>query len=151
MNHYLTPERLEELKIELRQLKTERRIEVAEKLKKAKELGDLSENAEYLEAHEDQSRLESHIAELEEMVRNARLITKDTDHQQVRIGSTITVSGNGKKMKLTIVGSQETRPEAGLISNESPLGKAFLDRQTGETVTVKTPNGEATYKIISID
>lgn len=151
MDHYLTPERFEELKAELRELKTERRIDVAEKLKKAKELGDLSENAEYAAAREEQSQIESRIAELEDMVRNASLITKQNNHQTVKIGSTIEAASNGQKKKFTIVGSNETKPEIGLISNESPLGTAFLDRRVGDVLTVKTPHGEVEYKILSID
>lgn len=152
MDHYLTPERLEELKKELIDLKTNRRIEIADKLKKAKELGDLSENSEYTQAREEQASIETRILELEEMIRNAQLITKGGgDHQIVKIGSTIEVERDGKRMKFTIVGANETKPEAGLISNESPLGKAFLDRKAGETVTVKTPNGEVVYSIVSID
>ena len=151
MDHYLTPERLEELKKELNELKTIKRIEVSEKLKKAKELGDLSENAEYVEAREEQSRIETKISELEEMIRNANLITKGGQHQTVKIGSTIVVSKNGQETKFTIVGSNETKPEGGLISNESPLGKSFLDKKVGDIVNVKTPSGEVSYKIVSIN
>ncbi len=152
MDHYLTPERLQELKAELQDLKTDKRIEVSEKLKKAKELGDLSENSEYIEAREEQSRIETKIGELEEMIHNASLIQKDGHSSVVKIGSSIEVERvGGKKSKFTIVGANETKPEAGLISNESPLGKAFLEKRVGEKAVIKTPNGEVEYKITKID
>lgn len=149
MEYYLTPERLEELKQELNQLKTEKRADVAERLKRAKELGDLSENAEYMEAREEQTQVETRIAELEEMVKNAAVI-RHTNGGKVQIGSTVEVEKGSQKMTLTIVGPNETDPGAGKISNESPLGKAFLGKNSGDSVKVKTPAGEATYKIISI-
>lgn len=149
--YYLTPERLEELKVELNDLKTNKRIEVAERLKRAKELGDLSENSEYFEAREEQNQVETRIYELEEMVKNASIIEKATGKTKVQIGATIEVSKDGVKNKFTIVGSNEARPEAGLLSNESPLGKAFLGKGAGDVVKVKTPKGEATYKILAIE
>ncbi len=150
--YYLTPERLEELKTELNELKTVKRIEVSERLKRAKELGDLSENSEYFEAREEQSQVESKIFELEEMIKNASVIEKPIgDRKTVQIGSSIEVSRDGQKTKFTIVGSNEARPEAGLISNESPLGKAFLGQEAGKIVKVKTPKGEAAYKILSVE
>jgi transcription elongation factor GreA len=149
--YYLTPERLEELKAELNELKTVKRIEVSERLKRAKELGDLSENSEYFEAREEQSQVESRIFELEEMVKNASVIEKPTGGgKTVQIGATIEVSKDGQKLKFTIVGSNEAKPEAGLISNESPLGKAFLGQEAGKIVRVKTPKGEVSYKILSV-
>ncbi len=152
MDHYLTPERLQELKAELQDLKTNKRIEVSEKLKRAKDLGDLSENAEYIEAREEQSRIETKIGELEEMVRNASLINKNGHSQIVKIGSTIEVErADGKKFKFTIVGANETKPEEGLISNESPLGKVFLEKRVGDKTIVQAPNGEVEYKITKID
>lgn len=150
-NYYLTPERLEELKAELNELKTTKRIEVSERLKRAKELGDLSENSEYFEAREEQSQVESRIFELEEMIKNASLISKVGGSKKVGIGSTFEVSRDGKKTKFTIVGSNEAKPEVGLISNESPLGREFLGKAAGDTVKVKTPKGDATYKIASIE
>jgi transcription elongation factor GreA len=148
---YVTEERLKELKDELGKLKTEKRIEVAKRLKRAKELGDLSENSEYIEAREEQEQVERRIYDLEQMVKNASIITKSKHASgSVEIGSTIEVERDGKVLSLTIVGSSETKPEQGFISNESPLGKAFLGRNAGETVSVKTPNGEARYRIRSI-
>ena len=150
-DYYVTPERLEELKAELEKLKTDKRIEVAKRLKRAKELGDLSENSEYIEAREEQAIVERRIYDLEQMVKNAALITKPAkDMATVQIGSTIEVEHEGKKQQFTIVGSSETRPESGLISNESPLGKAFLGQEAGSAVRVKVPKGEMRYTILKI-
>src|SRR3989338_2443785 len=135
---YLTKERLEELKTELTDLKVRRRIEVGERLKKAKELGDLSENSEYFEAREEQSQVETRIAELEEMIKHASVIEKVHSAVVVSVGSTVAVEKNSQQMKFTIVGSNEARPEAGLISNESPLGSAFLGKRSGDKVLVTT-------------
>ena len=151
MTQYLSKERLEELKKEVESLKKEGRIEIAEQLKRAKEFGDLSENAEYSEAKEAQIKLETKIFELEEIIRSAVLIRKSGQKDKVSIGSTIEVKKNGKSSQYTIVGSREAKPEASLISNESPLGSAFLGRKAGETVEIQTPNGKAEYKIVKID
>ena len=149
MEHYLTPERLEELKKELEELKTSRRAEVAERLKRAKELGDLSENAEYMEAREEQTQVETRIVELEDMIKNASVI-KHTNGNKIQIGSTVEMERDNKTMTLMIVGPNEADPTAGKISNESPMGRAFLGHTTGETVKVKTPGGETVYKILSV-
>ncbi|PIR89354.1 MAG: transcription elongation factor GreA [Candidatus Harrisonbacteria bacterium CG10_big_fil_rev_8_21_14_0_10_40_38] len=152
MEYYLTAERLEEIKKELEILKTERRLEVAKRLKRAKELGDLSENSEYIEAREEQSRVERQIFEYEQMVKNTILITKPVENvDTIQIGSTFEVEKEGTKTKFTIVGSNEAKPEAGLISNESPLGKSFLGKRVGDKVSVKVPKGEVTYKITNIE
>jgi transcription elongation factor GreA len=147
---YFTKERLEALKEELADLKTRRRIEVGERLKRAKELGDLSENSEYFEAREEQAQVETRIGELEDMIKNAEIIEKSTSTSAVSIGSTLEVEKNGQRRKFTIVGSNEAKPEAGLISNESPLGKAFLGKKVSDKVMVTTPAGKAEYTIISI-
>ena len=151
MKQYLTKERLEELKSELQKLKKEGRVEVAERLKKAKEYGDLSENSEYADAKDEQARIESNIFKLENMIRNAALIKKSSDKDSVDIGSTIEISKKGKNFKYTIVGSNEARPEANLISNESPLGEAFLGKKTGDIVKIETPSGKTEYKIVKIE
>ena len=151
MKQYLTKERLEELKSELQKLKKEGRVEVAERLKKAKEYGDLSENSEYADAKDEQARIESNIFKLENMIRNAALIKKSSAKDSVDIGSTIEISKKGKNFKYTIVGSNEARPEANLISNESPLGEAFLGKKTGDVVKIETPNGKTEYKIVKIE
>lgn len=149
MEHYLTPERLEELKRELAELKTAKRADVAERLKRAKELGDLSENAEYMEAREEQTQVETRIFELEDMIKNASVI-KPSAGSKVQVGSTIELERDGKKMTYVIVGPNEADPIVGKISNESPMGKAFIGKNTGDTVKVKTPGGETTYKLLSV-
>lgn len=148
---YLTKERLEELKTELETLKTKRRIEVAERLRQAKEYGDLSENSEYAEAREEQANVESRIAELEDVLKQAVVIEKPGTSDTVAVGSTVTVKRGDRLMTYTVVGSYEAKPGEGRISDESPLGKAFLKRRAGETVNVATPAGEATYEIVKIE
>lgn len=148
---YLTKERLQELKDELATLKGTRRIEVAERLKQAKEYGDLSENSEYAEAREEQASVESRIAELDDLLKEAVTIEKTTGGDTITVGSTVTVKRGDKVMTYTVVGSYEAKPEEGRISDESPLGKAFMKRRAGETVTVATPAGEAAYEIVKIE
>lgn len=148
--YHLTKERLEELKKELETLKKEGRREITERLKRAKEYGDLSENSEYNDAKESQEKLESRIFELEQTVRNAVLIKKTAQKEKVDIGSTIEAQKSGKNLEYTIVGSKEANPETSLISNESPLGKAFLGKKIGDKIEIDTPNGKVIYKIIKI-
>lgn len=150
MPYYFTKESLEKLKKELEHLKKEGRIEIAERLKKAKEYGDLSENSEYADAKEAQNKLENRIFELEEMIRNAVLIKKSPKKDIVSIGSTIEVKKGLKTSEYTIVGFQEAKPEANLISNESPLGKAFIGKKVGDVVEIETPSGKTKYKIVKI-
>lgn len=148
---YLTKERLAELKKELVDLKSRARKEIAERLKQAKEMGDLSENSEFLNAREDQVLLEHRIGQLEEITREAALIHKPKDSQIIKIGSTIKVQKGDRIFTYTIVGPQDSRPDKGLISNESPLGRAFLGKKVGEAVKVQTPVGSADYKISKIE
>jgi transcription elongation factor GreA len=151
--NYISPEAYKKLKDQLEYLKTVKRKEIIQKVQEAKELGDLSENAAYQEAKEAQSALESQIIELEEFLKNAVIIQKKKS-DKVELGSTVEVEGivGGKKIKrtFTIVGSHETQPLEGKISNESPLGQAFLGKRKGEEVIVKTPTGEIKYKILKI-
>ncbi len=151
--YYLTKERAEELKQELETLKSQKRLEVADRLKQAKEFGDLSENSEYSEAREEQSRVETRISELEDILKKVVLIKneKSAGTDSVFIGSTVTVRKNGQAYTYRIVGSNEAKPEEGKISNESPLGHAFLDKKVGESVVVKTPGGQADYQIMKIE
>ena len=151
MKYYVTKERLEELKTELERLKKDERNEIAERLKRAKEYGDLSENSEYTAAKDEQTRLESQIIELENILRNSEIIKKTGGKEIVQIGSTIEIKRKDKIFKYTIVGSQEANPESNLISNESPLGGAFLDRKAGDIVKIETPGGTVEYKIIKIE
>jgi len=149
--NYLTPEALEQLKQELHYLKTDKRQEIAERLRESKELGDLSENAEYQETKEVQAQLEAKIQKLEELIKHSVVIKKNNNRgTRVEIGSTIMVvslTPPRVKKKFIITGSMEAKPEEGRISNESPLGRAFLNTKKGDIVVVKTPNGEVKYKI----
>lgn len=151
--YYLTKERVEELKKELETLKGQKRLEVADRLKQAKEFGDLSENSEYSEAREEQSRVETRISELEDVLKKVSLIKskKSGGGDTVSIGSTVSVRKDGKTYTYRIVGSNEAKPEEGKISNESPLGRAFLDKKVGESVVVKTPGGQSDYQIMKIE
>ncbi|MDP2629359.1 MAG: transcription elongation factor GreA [Candidatus Harrisonbacteria bacterium] len=152
MEHLVTKAKLEELKNELSELKTTKRREVAERLKRAKELGDLSENSEYFEARDEQQQLEARIYQLDDIVKNAKLIkmTKGTD--TVSVGVTIQVKKNSKEdLTLTIVGPNEANPSKGYISHESPIGHALIGKKAGDTVKVDTPAGSISYKITTID
>src|SRR3989344_4042481 len=152
MNNYLSPERFEELKQELETLKNEKRKEVAEQLKRAKEYGDLSENSEYVGAREEQTRVESRIFELDELLKSAKLIEKKgKGGGAVQGGSTGTGKKGGKTYRYAIVGSNESNPLEKKISNESPLGRAFLGKRAGDVVTVETPAGPVEYQVSKVE
>lgn len=147
---FITKEGYAQLKKELEFLKTDKRREIANRIQDAKELGDLSENAEYTEAKEEQSFTEGKILELEYLLKHAEIIGK-TSSEIVSVGSTMTLkSEKGKTVTYTIVGSNEANPLKGLISNESPLAKAFLGKKKGEAVKVSVPAGTIEYTIESI-
>jgi transcription elongation factor GreA len=146
---YLSKEGLEQLKKELEKLKLKRQ-EIAQRLEEAKALGDLSENTEYLQAKEAQGFNEGKILELEEVLKNAVLISKNGGNSVVQIGGTVEVNSQGEKQTFTIVGSEEADPAQGKISNESPLGRAFLGHKVGDVMDIETPRGKANYKIISV-
>lgn len=147
---YLSKESFDELKKELEELKTTKRMEIAARLKQAKEYGDLSENSEYAEAREEQSAVETRIFELEELLKNAAMITKHAG-DVVEVGSTVTAKKGDKAITYTIVGSYEAKPEEGKISDESPLGKAFLKHKVGDKVTLAIKTGGAEYEILKIE
>jgi transcription elongation factor GreA len=149
----LTPEGLANLKSELDHLSTTRRREVAGRIKEAREFGDISENAEYDDAKNEQAMLEARIASLEEKLRSATVIdSTDLGTDVVRVGSIVHVKeGNGKSTKYTIVGSAEADPTEMRLSNESPIGRALLGRKRGEEVAFTTPKGERKLKITKID
>jgi len=151
MESYLTREKLDELNKELDYLKGPKRFEIAERLKRAKELGDLSENSEYQEAREEQNHVETKIMELESLVKQAVIIQKSNNNDAVNVGGTVHVKKEGKAYKFTIVGSNESRPESGLISNASPLGRAFLGHKVGDVVVAETPSGKMKYEILKIE
>ena len=145
--------RFDELQKELNYLKTTRSDEVAEMIKVARGFGDLSENSEYDEAKNEQGKLYSHIAEVEEILQHAVIVDESSSTDVVAIGCKVTVEGpDGKALPTpyTIVGSQESDPMHGIISEESPFGKALLGRKAGEDVVVEAPEGNIHYKIIEI-
>ncbi|MFN7088285.1 MAG: transcription elongation factor GreA [Candidatus Paceibacteria bacterium] len=148
--YYISESALRALRERLRELKTKKRREIAERLKEAKSMGDLSENAEYQEAKEAQALNEARIAELEDKIRRAVLIKKRKGQNRVEVGSTIEVKSGLRRRSFTIVGPEEADPERGYISNESPIGSAFLGKRVGDEVTVETPGGKVRYKIVKI-
>ncbi len=149
----LTPQGLAELKAELEHMSTVRRREVAARIKEAREFGDISENAEYDDAKNEQAMLEARIAQLEDRLRSATVIdAADLGTDIVRVGSVVHVTdGAGKKLKYTIVGSAEAKPAVMKLSNVSPVGKALVGRKRGEEVVFATPRGERKLKIEKID
>src|SRR3954468_20254714 len=140
----LTPEGLEKLKQEIEVLSTDKRREVAERIKEAREFGDISENSEYDDAKNEQAMLEARIATLEDKLRSASVINpSELSPDLVRVGSVVHVkdTGSGKSLTYTIVGSTEADPSANRLSNESPVGKALVGRKKGEAVKVTLPCG----------
>ncbi|MFH1353803.1 MAG: transcription elongation factor GreA [bacterium] len=148
-NTYLTEEGLGELKEKLILLKTVRRREIAEAIHTAKEQGDLSENAEYVNAKEEQRRIEERIAKMESIIKNARIV-KHVGTDRVSVGNTVVLRCNGKELTYRIVGSNEADPLQYKISNESPVGRALLGKRQKETVTVPTPAGDKECEIVDI-
>jgi len=142
----LTSEGLEELKSKIERLRGERRREVAQRIKEAREFGDIAENSEYDDAKNEQAMLEKQIADLEEKLRSARVIDETAvDTDVVGLGATVHVKDQKteKSTKFRIVGSAEADPSESKLSNESPVGKALLGHKRGETVTVPVPRGPA--------
>lgn len=148
---YISQERYDEVKKELEQLKTIGRKEVAERLKQSKDLGDLSENSDYQEAREEQARLEIKIVELDDLLRNSSIIKKSEGTFAIRVGSKVRAKKDGETVEYIIVGSSESKPADGLISNESPVGREFLGKKTGDIIRVRTPKGESVYEVIGIE
>jgi transcription elongation factor GreA len=150
----LTPEGYKKLKQEIEHLSTERRREVAERIRIARQFGDIAENAEYNDAKNDQMLLEHRIARLEEQLRNARVIEKkEISSDVVSVGSTVRLRDVDAKQTVEyyIVGSAEANPSENKLSNESPVGKAIMGHKKGETVEVTTPRGaRLKYKILEI-
>jgi transcription elongation factor GreA len=142
----LTSEGLEDLKSKLQHLQTQRRREVAARIKEAREFGDIAENSEYDDAKNEQAMLEKQIADLEEKLRNARVIDeRDVSGDVVSLGVTVHVKDQKteKSTKYRIVGSAEADPSENKLSNESPVGKALIGRKRGEVVSVPVPRGPA--------
>ncbi len=149
----LTPEGYEKLKHEIEELSTTRRREVAERIRIAREFGDIAENAEYDDAKNEQMLLEHRIATLEERLRSARVIAKgEVKKDEVSVGSKVKLKDmeTNKTVEYRIVGSAEANPSESKLSNESPVGKAILGKKKGETVDVVAPRGTLKFKILEI-
>ncbi len=148
---YLTPQGLAKLQEELEYLRTVKRQEVAERLHEAMEDGELIENAEYEAAKNEQAFIEGRILELEDMLSRAVVIETPKNGDVVQIGSTVVIQEDGRKPETyTIVGAAEANPKEGLISNESPLGQALLNKKVGDEVEVQAPSGAFKVRIVKI-
>lgn len=150
MTRFVTQEGLQKLQDELHERTVDIRQKIANAIKEAKEQGDLSENAEYSAAKEEQIENEQRIAEIEMILKNVEVAKKDSSDSSVQIGSTVDVKVNGKELVFYIVGSNEADPSAYRISNESPIGKALLHQNKGDKVEVSTPTGDVTYHILKV-
>lgn len=149
---YMSEDKLEALQAEKKQLLTIKIPEVAKRIDEARQMGDLSENAEYHAAREEMAWAQSRVQEIDYLLQNAQIISGDKKTgSTITIGSTVTVELNGKKKEYTIVGAQEADPLSGKISNESPLGQAFLGKKKGDKVSVDVPAGVQVYKIVELE
>ena len=149
----LTPEGYEKLKQEIEYLQTEKRREVAERIRVAREFGDIAENAEYDNAKNEQAMLEHKIAQLEERLANARVVTKkEIRSGEVSVGTKVRLKdmGSNKQFEYHIVGSAEANPAELKLSNESPVGKAIMGHKKGDVVEVSAPRGALKFKIMEI-
>lgn len=146
----LTKEGHKKIMAELEELRSKRK-DIAERIQEAKDLGDLSENAEYHEAKNEQAFVEGRIAELEDTINNAKIVKSPSKNSDlIQVGSSFIAQVAGKEVTFTIVGANEADPTTGKISNESPLGSLFLGKRKGESITIATPKGDNTYTIVSI-
>ena len=148
-NKFITPTGKQKLEEELTLLKN-RRVLVAQKIKDAKELGDLSENAEYHAAKEEQGFVESRIADIQAILKSATMVKPTASKTKVTVGSRIRVASRNGTQEFEIVGSNEANPDSGKISAESPLGSAFLNAKKGDEIEVLVPSGRITFKIEDI-
>ena len=147
----ITREGWEKLKKELDGLKNVRRHEIAERIERAKELGDLSENAEYAEAKDEQAFNEGRILEIEATLKKITVVEGNGHGETIDLGSKVTVECNGKQKEFIIVSFNEVDPEQNKISNESPLGQALIGKKAGGEVTVPAPSGRMKYKILKVE
>ena len=150
MARLITKEGLKKIQEELDERRIKLRQEIAQAIKEAKEQGDLSENAEYAEAKSQQNENESRIAELEMILKNSEVVEKNKSHKGAQMGSVVKVKVGKNEIEFTIVSSNEADPANFKISNESPLGKAFMGHSSGDSVKVSVPSGEIEYKIIDV-
>lgn len=149
MPTYVSQKGLEDLQKEFEERKAARTV-IAEKIGDAKELGDLSENFEYHSAKEEQGLNEARMAQLEEMIKSAIMISEQKGGNFITLGTSFKVSCDGEERQFEIVGSAEAHPLEGKISNESPLGASFMGRGVGDIVSVDVPSGTKTYQILAI-
>ena len=150
MTKYITREGLEKLKKEIEYLKTIKRDELADRLQQAIAQGDLSENFDYSDAKEQQAMLEGKIKELEDQVRESRIVQETTQSDVIQIGSAVEVENEGEKLTFVVVTARDADPLQGKISVESPIGETLIGKKKGETATVETPDGSMKYKILTI-
>ena len=150
---YLTAEGEAKAKAELAELKGPQRTELAQRLRSAIQMGDLSENADYHKAKEDQAFLEGRIMELEYLLQNATVVdTSEVSRDTVQVGTRVTIQeGDEEPESYLMVGASEADPRNGRISNESPIGQALFGRKVGETAIARTPGGEIVFKILKIE
>ncbi len=146
----ISQEGYDKLKQELENLVNVKRKEIADRIQRAKDMGDLSENAEYSEAKDAQAFNEGRIGELTQMLKNVTVVDNGGGKEVVGMGSSLVVESNGQKREFTIVSFNEADPANGKISNESPLGHSFSGKKAGDRVTVETPKGDIEYTIISV-
>ena len=146
----LTQAGVDELKAEVASL-IAKRTEIADAIRTARELGDLSENAEYQSARADQERNEARISEVENILQNVEVITKPKGDSKVQLGSTVKLKNGSKTKEFQVVGTVEADPLSGKISDESPMGRAVLGKKEGDDVEIKTPADTTTYKIVDIN
>lgn len=147
---YISPEKFTELRETLKELR-ENKKDISRQIHEAQERGDISESAEYAEAKESQAFNEGKIKEIEQLLSEAVILTKKHKCDKVEVGCKITVKNSEAKKEFILVGSEEADPSQGMISNESPLGRAFLGKEKGDEAIVQTPNGKIHYKILSIE
>lgn len=145
----LTKDGVAELEVEHKELVVQR-APIAERIKTAREFGDLSENAEYTSARQEQERVEGRIAEIENILQNVEIIVKPKGDSKVQLGSSVKLQAGGKTKQFQVVGTVEADPLNGKISDESPIGQALLGKKLGDEVEIKTPAETATYKIAEI-
>lgn len=146
---YLTKEGLEELKIELKELVDKKRKKIAKRIKEARDMGDLSENAEYQSAKEEQGLVEGRITELEDIIKRA-VVAEGNSNGEVAVGNKVTIHIDGDEETFHLVGAPEADPKEGKISHESPLGSMLIGKKKGDKFEVDAPVGKLTYKIIKI-
>jgi transcription elongation factor GreA len=147
----ITPDGFQKLKQELEYRTTVKRREIADRIQSAKDLGDLSENAEYSDAKDEHALNEGRISELSQLIKNLTVVEAVSGNSQVAMGSTITTISNDIEKVFSIVSFNEADPVNGKISNESPLGMALIGKRVGDDITVITPKGEVKYRITKIN